>query len=36
VLEIYSEDVFQRPRRQECLKRFARALGLDPATLDFR
>ncbi len=33
VLEIFSEDVHQRPRRIACLTRFARALTLDPATL---
>ena len=35
VLEIYSEDVFRRPRRLACLRRFARELGLDPALLTF-
>lgn len=33
VLEIYAVDVFRRPRRLACLRRFARALGLDPSTL---
>ena len=33
VLEIFAEDVHQRPRRMACLTRFARALGVDPATL---
>jgi hypothetical protein len=33
VLEIYAEDVFHRPRRLACLRRFARELELDPADL---
>ena len=33
VLEIYAEDVRVGARRRACLLRFARALGLDPATL---
>jgi hypothetical protein len=33
VLEIFAEDVFHRPRRQACLRRFARELALDPALL---
>lgn len=33
VLEIYAEDVYRRPRRTACLRRFARELGLDPTTL---
>ena len=33
VLEIFSADVYHRPRRFSCLHRFARELGLDPARL---
>jgi hypothetical protein len=33
VLEIYAEDVYQRPRRLACLRRFARELGLDETDL---
>jgi hypothetical protein len=33
VLEIFSADVYHPPRRASCLRRFARALGLDPARL---
>lgn len=33
VLEIFAADVYRRPRRIACLRRFARALGLDEATL---
>ena len=33
VLEIYAEDVFGGARRRACLRRFARALELDPADL---
>ena len=33
VLEIFADDVYRRPRRIACLRRFARELGLDPATL---
>jgi hypothetical protein len=33
LLEIYSEDVFGGARRRACLRRFARALELDPADL---
>ncbi len=33
VLEIWAEDVYTAPRRRTCLRRFAAALGLDPATL---
>lgn len=36
VLELYAEDVYQRPRRVACLQRFAAALGLDPASLEIR
>jgi hypothetical protein len=36
VLEIYAEDVFRPPRRVDCLRRFARALDLDPSTLTIR
>ena len=31
LLEIYAEDVFGGARRRACLRRFARALELDPA-----
>ena len=33
VLEIYAEDVFGGARRRACLRRFARALELDPGDL---
>lgn len=33
VLEIFAEDVYQRPRRVACLRRFAGELGLDPSRL---
>jgi hypothetical protein len=36
VIEIYAEDVYRPQRRVTCLNRFARAMGLDPATLDLR
>jgi hypothetical protein len=34
VIEVFSADVFSGARRRACLARFARALGLDPGTLD--
>ena len=36
VLEIYAADVYQPGRRTACLRRFARALGLDPVGLMIR
>ena len=36
VIEIYAEDLFQPPRRLRCLRRFARALGLDERRLSIR
>ena len=33
LLEIYAEDVFGGARRRACLRRFARAMELDPSTL---
>ena len=33
VIEIFAEDVFGRARRCTLLRRFARAMDLDPATL---
>lgn len=33
VIEVFAEDVYQRPRRVACLRRFAQALGVDPARL---
>lgn len=36
VLEIYAADVYQPGRRVVCLRRFARALGLDPMGLMIR
>lgn len=34
LLEIYAEDVFGGARRRACLRRFARALEIDPAELN--
>ena len=36
LLEIYAEDVFGGARRRACLRRFARALELDPSTLSIQ
>ena len=36
LLEIYAEDVYRPARRVDCLRRFAAALGLDPAGLNIR
>lgn len=36
VLEVYAEDVYRPVRRVDCLRRFARALGLDPRRLSIR
>ena len=33
ILEIYAEDVYLGARRRACLRRFARALELDPSDL---
>jgi hypothetical protein len=36
LLQIFAEDVYRPARRVDCLRRFAAALGLDPARLTIR